>query len=115
MKKMKMKVTGGASATTGLTRRQQLEAGKEYGQILPTAEAIMKNENKTWSLGSSKAHKKAAAGERQGVPTDPPSSGGHYEKIEMTGGISTTTRLIKRQMLEEPRGRYRSSQQRRSL
>ena len=86
-----MKVKGGASARTRLTKGQLLEEGKEYGQIfpnsgghenivmgseasaegkeygqtLPTAEVIMKNENNTWSLGKNKAHKKAAAGGRQ--------------------------------------------------
>ena len=48
----------------------------------PTAEVIMKNENNTWSLGSSKAHKKEAAGGRQGVRADPPNSGGHIENLK---------------------------------
>ena len=56
-----MKVTGGASATRRLTKRQQLEEDNEYGQIRPTAEVIMKNEIHKRSLGNIKAHKKAAA------------------------------------------------------
>ena len=57
-----MKMTGGASATTRPTKRQQHEEGSEYRQILPTAEVIMKNENDKRSLGNNKAHKKVAAG-----------------------------------------------------
>ena len=56
-----MKMTGGASASR-LTKRQQLEEDKACGQILPTVEVIMKNENDRRSLGNNKAHKKAAAG-----------------------------------------------------
>ena len=41
-----------------------LEEGREYRQILPTAEVIMKNENDKPDLGNDKAHKKAAAGRR---------------------------------------------------
>ena len=62
----------GTSATTRPTRRQQLEEGKEYGQILPTAEVIVKNDLGKWSLGNNKADEKAAAEGRQGVRTDPP-------------------------------------------
>ena len=47
-----MKMIGGASATTRLTKRQQHEEGSEYRQILPTAEVIMKNENDKPSLGN---------------------------------------------------------------
>ena len=57
-----------------------MEEGKECGQILLTAEVIMKNEKERRSLGDNEAHKKAAAGGRQGVQTDPPNSRGHYEK-----------------------------------
>ena len=48
---MKMKVTGGAAATTGLTRRQQLEAGKEYGNILPNSGGHY--EKMIWESGTS--------------------------------------------------------------
>ena len=75
-----MKITGGTSATTWLTKREQLEQGNEYRQILPTAEVIMKNENDRRSLGNNKAHKKAAAGGRQREQTDAPNHRGDYEE-----------------------------------
>ena len=77
---MKKNIRGGSSPTTRLTKRQQLEKGSLYSQVLPTAEVIMTNENAKRSLDNNKAHQKAAAGGRQGVHTDPPNSGGHYEK-----------------------------------
>ena len=57
-----MKITRGASARTRLTKRQLLEEGKEYRQILPAAEVIVKNDFGKWNLGNNKAHKKPAAG-----------------------------------------------------
>ena len=79
-----MKITGGTSATTWLTKREQLEQGNEYRQILPAAEPR-----------TNKVHKKAAAGERRGMRTDLPNSGDHYES-----GASATGRLTKRQQPE---------------
>ena len=40
-----------------LAERQQLEEDNEYGQILITAEVIMKNENDKRNTGNNKAHK----------------------------------------------------------
>ena len=54
-------MTGGASAATRLTKRQQLEEGSEYGQILPTAEVTMEHENDRRSIDKDNANKKAAA------------------------------------------------------
>ena len=45
-----MKMTGGALTTTMLTKRQELEEGSEYRQILPAAEVTMKNETDKPSL-----------------------------------------------------------------
>ena len=72
-----MKMTGGALTTTMLTKRQELEEGSEYRQILPAAEVTMKNENDKPSLDN---NKKAAARGRQCVRTGPSISRGHYEK-----------------------------------
>ena len=69
-----MKMTSGTLATTRLTKRQQLEEDKECGQILLTAEVIMKNKNHRQSLGNNEAHKNAAAGGRQCVRTAAPNS-----------------------------------------
>ena len=74
-----MKMTGGALTTTMLTKRQELEEGSEYRQILPTAEVAMKKENDKPSLDNNKAHKKAAARGRQCVRTGPPINRGHCE------------------------------------
>ena len=81
----------------GSQKKKLLEEGKEYGQILPTAEVIMKYGNDKRSLGHNKNQKERARhgrnaglqqeseGERasqgrEAVLTDPPNSGGHYEK-----------------------------------
>ena len=79
-------------------KRQQLQEGNEDSrhqqafqkvgsmrkatsyQILPAAEVIMNNENYRRNLGNNMAHKKGAVRARQRVQTDPPNSGGHYEK-----------------------------------
>ena len=74
-----MTMTSGTSAATRLRRGKHVQEGKKYGQILPTAEVIMKNEDDKPSLDNNKAHKKAAAGGRQRVQTDQPNIGGHYE------------------------------------
>ena len=72
-----MNVTDGASATTSLTKRQQLKEGIEYGQILPTAEVTMKSDE-PWRP-ETRATKRAAAGGRPGAGADPPNSGAHSD------------------------------------
>ena len=84
---------GGASVTTRLTKRRQVEEGSEYRQILPSVEVIMKNEKDRQSLGNNKAHKKAAAGGRQRVPTDATKSSG-WGKVASTARSSHQQRSL---------------------
>ena len=79
-----MKMTSGASAATGLRRREQVKEGKQYGQTLPTAEVIMKRgnekENDKRSPCNDTTQKERASPGREAVQTDAPNSGGQYEK-----------------------------------
>ena len=100
-----MKVKGGASATTRLTKRQLLKEGKEYGQILLAAEDIMKNENdRRWGSGASAAtgltrSQQLERGQEYGQIL--PNSGRKRIVMKTTGGASATTRLTRMQQLEE--------------
>ena len=79
-----------------------MKEAKKYGQMLATAEVIMKSEINKRSLGSNKAQKKRAAEGSKEIRTDAPNSGGHYEKWqqqaeprlqkEMVGGGSKEIR-----------------------
>ena len=75
-----MKTTSGAWPTTRLRRKEQLKEAKKYGQILPAAEVIMKNEKNKRRFAHNKTQKKRVAEEGKEIRTDSPSSGGHYEK-----------------------------------
>ena len=49
------------SEGTRFRRRDQVQEGKQYGQILPTAEVIMKNDNDKRSLGCNTTQKGRAS------------------------------------------------------
>ena len=74
-----MQTTRGAASRTRLRRKEQLKEAKKYGQILPAAEVIMKNEKNKRSLAHNKTQKERAAEASKEIRTDPSSSGGHYE------------------------------------
>ena len=71
----KMETTGGASATT----RQQLEEGKEYGQILPNSgrkKIVMKTTGGASATTRLTRMQQLEEGKEYGQIL--PSSGGHY-------------------------------------
>ena len=56
-----MKTTSGASGATRLRRGEHVQEGKQYGQILPPTEGIMKNENDKRRFGCNKSQKGRAS------------------------------------------------------
>ena len=75
-----MKKTSGALLTTGLRRIEQPNEAKKNEQILPTAEVIMKNENKKRSFAYNRTQKKRVAEGSKDIQADSYSSEDHYEK-----------------------------------
>ena len=79
-----MEMISRAAVARRLRRREQVQEGKQFGQILPTAEVIMKKKNDKQSCRFDKTQKERSSPGREAVGTDAPNSGGHHEKWNTT-------------------------------